>query len=132
MIFELEKSYNILELLHTFDFREELEQNDLDITAVNGSQYHKGFVAAVIIKGELVVFQLTLTTVLFYIENIDDFGIIFTKDIIDSMFFNQMLIKTNADINLLKDKMLELFERKEEYETCQYILDTYNSIKNEQ
>lgn len=129
LIFELDKDYSLLEIIRTFDLKPEMDKfnNEFNIT---GSFYHKGFIAAVALKTDVVVFQLTLGTVLYYIEKIADFGIVFTEEIIDSMFEMQVFLRTDKDLAELKDKMLKYFEGTEEYETCSYILNKYNNIKN--
>lgn len=131
LIFEIEKPYNIVEFIRDFDISEEVKKLDGDVI-ITGSQYIKGFVAVTAVRNQIVVFQLMIDTVLFYIENFDDFGISFTSDIIDSMFENQLFYIGVTNIENLKDKMLEYFTREDlqAYETCSYIVNKYNSIKD--
>lgn len=131
LVFEIDKPYNIVEFIKAFDISEEANKLDGEVI-ITGSQYIKGFVAVVAVRNQIVVFQLMLDTVLFYIEHFDDFGITFTSDIIDSMFENQIFYLGDANMENLKDKMLEYFTREDlqAYETCSYIVNKYNSIKD--
>jgi hypothetical protein len=129
LIFEVENDIDIIGVVKNYDLSPLVLEDDI----INGSKYHKGFIAVARIGGELVVFQLTVDTVLYYIDNFADFGIVFTKEIVDSMFDMQVFFKGDSNLTKLKDKMLDYFgsERVEEYETCSYIVNKYNSIKND-